>query len=87
MREGKPGGGKGPLIAENESLTLSQGNGQTLFASSVRRLTPVECERIQGFPDGWTIPLRAASTRPATASSAMPSQSRSSNGSGDGSRR
>lgn len=21
-----------------------------------RRLTPLECERIQGFPDGWTIP-------------------------------
>jgi DNA (cytosine-5)-methyltransferase 1 len=23
-------------------------------ASSVRRLTPIECERLQGFPDGWT---------------------------------
>jgi DNA (cytosine-5)-methyltransferase 1 len=22
----------------------------------VRRMTPIECERIQGFPDGWTIP-------------------------------
>ena len=22
--------------------------------SSVRRITPVECERLQGFPDGWT---------------------------------
>ncbi|MGO9109014.1 MAG: DNA cytosine methyltransferase [Thermoguttaceae bacterium] len=22
----------------------------------VRRLIPVECERLQGFPDGWTIP-------------------------------
>ena len=21
---------------------------------SVRRLTPMECERLQGFPDGWT---------------------------------
>ena len=20
----------------------------------VRRLTPMECERLQGFPDGWT---------------------------------
>jgi DNA (cytosine-5)-methyltransferase 1 len=20
----------------------------------VRRLTPLECERLQGFPDGWT---------------------------------
>lgn len=22
--------------------------------SSVRRLTPIECERLQGFPDNWT---------------------------------
>jgi len=22
--------------------------------SSIRRLTPTECERLQGFPDGWT---------------------------------
>lgn len=22
--------------------------------ASVRRLTPVECERLQGFPDNWT---------------------------------
>lgn len=21
---------------------------------SIRRLTPIECERLQGFPDGWT---------------------------------
>ena len=27
----------------------------TVFESAVvRRLTPVECERLQGFPDGWT---------------------------------
>lgn len=30
-----------------------------LTASQVRRLTPVECERLQGFPDGYTaIPWR-----------------------------
>jgi DNA (cytosine-5)-methyltransferase 1 len=22
--------------------------------TKIRRLTPVECERLQGFPDGWT---------------------------------
>ena len=22
--------------------------------SRIRRLTPIECERLQGFPDGWT---------------------------------
>jgi DNA (cytosine-5)-methyltransferase 1 len=28
-------------------------------AASVRRLTPIECERLQGFPDGYTaIPWR-----------------------------
>ena len=28
-------------------------------ALQVRRLTPTECERLQGFPDGWTaIPYR-----------------------------
>lgn len=31
MREGRPGGGKGPLLSEEESLTLATGNGQTLF--------------------------------------------------------
>lgn len=24
------------------------------MANAVRRLTPLECERLQGFPDGWT---------------------------------
>jgi DNA (cytosine-5)-methyltransferase 1 len=29
------------------------------FVKAVRRLTPVECERLQGFPDDWTnIPYR-----------------------------
>ena len=31
MREGCDGGGKGPLLVEEESLTLATGNGQTLF--------------------------------------------------------
>jgi site-specific DNA-cytosine methylase len=128
MREGAPGGGKGPLLVEEESLTLATGNGQTLFqpgewaaentgtlqsrtykglnhenvrdgqavvqsispsltASNdpsrspqssevtqqvaavhasgygVRRLTPVECERLQAFPDGWTEPAGSDSAR------------------------
>ena len=29
----------------------------------VRRLTPTECERLQGFPDGWTV-LRASTRTP-----------------------
>jgi len=55
MREGKPGGGKGPLISEDKSLTIATANDQTLLNNgTVRRLTPVECERLQGFPDDWT---------------------------------
>ena len=130
MREGKPGGGKGPLLSTNKSLSLRTGNEQTLFAPigfshtqglsaqpsedawptsrtegngmavaysiredakantfsateldranalsalrpspqshhaqmfiaeqptmAVRRLTPLECERLMGWPDDWT---------------------------------
>lgn len=97
MREGKPGGGKGPLLSEEQSLTLATGNGQVLFdpaigfhfgshpgaeiesattlttrngdpgavanSYGVRRLTPVECERLQGFPDAWTEPCGSDSAR------------------------
>lgn len=28
--------------------------GVSSLAAGVRRLTPTECERLQGFPDGWT---------------------------------
>ena len=24
------------------------------ITGTIRRLTPIECERLQGFPDGWT---------------------------------
>ena len=118
MREGKEGGGKGPLVAEDMSATLGTGSTQIAFTPSsfggyeqgwgslranggdlgggsetlitqcyggndiaqtldasyykgvgsrngkerefiasplaVRRLTPLECERLQGFPDYWT---------------------------------
>lgn len=83
VRCGKAGGGKGPLIQENMSATLSTSQTQTLFQPIsevrlaaeaapiddtekhnkqqdkskkyiVRKLTPLECERLQGFPDNWT---------------------------------
>ena len=36
--------------------TLDTMNAQqaVISASVVRRLTPLECERLQGYPDGWT---------------------------------
>ena len=60
MREGCAGGGKGPLLSEEQSLTLATANDQTLIKGSiVRRLTPIECERLQGFTDNYTrIPWR-----------------------------
>lgn len=54
-REGKAGGGKGALISD-KAFTLATSNYHTIFPNSltVRRLTPIECERLQGFPDDWT---------------------------------
>ena len=34
----------------DQQMILGGGNMKT----AVRRLTPLECERLQGFPDGWT---------------------------------
>ena len=51
-------------MSDEVSLTLSTSNLQTIFNDRstdmiVRRLTPKECERLQGFPDDWTkIPYR-----------------------------
>lgn len=84
MREGKEGGGKGPLVSKDQSLTLATGNDQVLAVRTantnanghgiadgvthtldqaqgqavmidmqVRRLTPVEAARLQGFPDDY----------------------------------
>jgi DNA (cytosine-5)-methyltransferase 1 len=38
------------------SFTLKKGGNQhgVLTPMAVRRLTPVECERLQGFPDNWS---------------------------------
>ena len=89
QREGKAGGGKGPLVSD-KSLSLTAVSDQVLFtqqalgeyadkgvASSIkerdhkdkigrvlvvaptapvrpRRLMPIECERLMGWPDRWT---------------------------------
>ena len=48
----KPGDPCHPLAAGSHAPAVS-------ILSQVRRLTPVECERLQGFPDGYTaIPWR-----------------------------
>lgn len=48
------------LRAMNHADSHANGGGQVAIAEAdesgyiVRRLTPLECERLQGFPDGWT---------------------------------
>ena len=47
--------GKGALVSEDVAFTMATTQDQTLIDGYVvRRLTPTECERLQGFPDGWT---------------------------------
>jgi DNA (cytosine-5)-methyltransferase 1 len=36
------------------TLTNVQKDNWLINENRIRRLTPVECERLQGFPDGWT---------------------------------
>ena len=40
---------------EDQSPTLKASQQPpSVTGSTVRRLTPMECERLQGFPDSWT---------------------------------
>ena len=61
------GGGNVPMIfshtqgldiqaSEENSPTLRTGGAGMAIQKeqTVRRLTPIECERLQGFPDDWT---------------------------------
>lgn len=64
----------GNLTNEETTTNIPSQSGtyqQTSLATSpqseyvVRRLTPVECERLQGFPDGWTdIPWKGEAHAP-----------------------
>ena len=52
-RTGEYGNG----IKEEESFTLDSGSGRDYvipYHTRIRRLTPIECERLQSFPDNWT---------------------------------
>ena len=50
----------GANLEETDRASLrSASGGSSRTYCGVRRLTPTECERLQGFPDGWTaIPWR-----------------------------
>jgi DNA (cytosine-5)-methyltransferase 1 len=47
-------GGKGHGEVGDSMFTLNTTDRHGIATSTVRRLTPTECERLQGFPDGWT---------------------------------
>jgi DNA (cytosine-5)-methyltransferase 1 len=66
VRGGCEGGGKGYLGQDEQAFTLSTLQDQHLFYDTkVRRLTPIECERLQGFPDGYTnVPWRKKDLSP-----------------------
>jgi DNA (cytosine-5)-methyltransferase 1 len=57
---------RGDLRESETSTALTSGGGKpgqgypaVRVDHPVRRLTPVECEKLQGFPDGWTqVPFR-----------------------------
>jgi len=55
IRGGCEGGGKGYLGTDEKVFTLSTTQDQQIMhGMAVRRLTPTECERLQGFSDGYT---------------------------------
>lgn len=51
-------GGNG--YTENGTPPVRGSNSPATGSAGVRRLTPTECERLQGFPDGWTCLCGAA---------------------------
>jgi DNA (cytosine-5)-methyltransferase 1 len=72
-RDGSVGtAGKGALIGKEVAFTVAATQDQTLMDGTaseyvVRRLTPVECERLQGFSDGYTdIPYKGNEHPPDT---------------------
>lgn len=66
--EATPSGAIVPQVAFCVSATSGRHTGldwarsYVAYENSVRRLTPIECERLQGFPDNWTIPIESYKT-------------------------
>ena len=54
MEKKQNGTGIGEEGAPSYTLDRAQHASVVVPPSVVRRLTPTECERLQGFPDGWT---------------------------------
>ena len=41
-------------VGKGVAQTLDTTCNQAVIDNKIRRLTPIECERLQGFPDNWT---------------------------------
>ena len=41
-------------VGKGIAQTLDSGGELAVIQNKIRRLTPIECERLQGFPDNWT---------------------------------
>lgn len=55
-RGGSPNGGDLPTLMDTAPTLERNHHGQAgVLSSTVRRLTPRECERLQGFPDDYTL--------------------------------
>ena len=69
FKPGQSGEARSDAVDEHIAPTLSSGSGgnqvpAAMHEMAVRRLTPLECERLQGFPDGYTdIPGASDSAR------------------------
>ena len=54
---GREGGAQFEGPHETANIRAASGGSSRSYVAqswAVRRLTPVECERLQGFPQGWT---------------------------------
>ena len=65
---GREGGAQVESVGETVSLRAADGGSSRSYIAqpwAVRRLTPTECHRLQGFPDGWcNIPWRGKNHAP-----------------------
>ena len=41
-------------VGKGVAQTIDTSCNQLVVTDKIRRLTPIECERLQGFPDNWT---------------------------------
>ena len=55
FHQGAAAGGIGDEVEQSPTLTADYHNPAVLDSAVVRRLTPLECERLQGFPDNHTM--------------------------------